>query len=72
MAGDRLVCFTDGLPEADSPAGEEFGDDRLVETIRTHRSEPAEVLMRTVLHAVSAWTGGAFQDDATLIVVAID
>jgi sigma-B regulation protein RsbU (phosphoserine phosphatase) len=70
--GDRLVCFTDGLTEADSPAGDEFGDDRLVETIRAHRAESAEVLMRTVSQTVSAWTGGAFQDDATLIVVAID
>jgi sigma-B regulation protein RsbU (phosphoserine phosphatase) len=29
-AGDRLVCFTDGITEARSPDDEEFGEDRLV------------------------------------------
>jgi phosphoserine phosphatase RsbU/P len=54
-AGDRLVCFTDGITEANNPGGEEFGEDRLIDAIR----------------AVGEWTGGAPQDDATLIVVAV-
>ena len=29
--GDRLVLFTDGITEAGSHEGREFGDDRLVE-----------------------------------------
>jgi sigma-B regulation protein RsbU (phosphoserine phosphatase) len=71
-SGDRLVCFTDGLSEANSPLGEEFGEDQLVETIRAHRTASAPELARVVFAGVSEWTGGAFQDDATLIVVAID
>ena len=32
--GDRLVLFTDGVTEACSPRGAEFGDDRLVAAVR--------------------------------------
>jgi phosphoserine phosphatase RsbU/P len=71
QAGDRLVCFTDGITEATSPSGEEFGEDRLVETIRAHRGDRPDALARTLTERVTAWTGGATQDDATLIVVAI-
>ena len=70
-AGDRLVCFTDGITEATSPDGEEFGEDRVIETIRAHGNTPPDTLARTLTERVTAWTGGAFQDDATLIVVAI-
>jgi len=70
-SGDRLVCFTDGITEANNPAGDEFGEDRLIDAIRAHHNESADRLARTIADAVAAWTGGAPQDDATLIVVAV-
>ena len=70
-AGDRLVCFTDGITEANNPGGEEFGEDRLIDAIRANQAEPADRLARTIADAVGEWTGGAPQDDATLIVVAV-
>jgi len=70
--GDRLVFFTDGITEALSPTGEEFGDDRLVNMIVAHRTESADRMAGTVTDVVAAWTGGSPQDDATLIVVAVD
>ncbi|HYN09931.1 MAG TPA: SpoIIE family protein phosphatase [Vicinamibacterales bacterium] len=69
--GDRLVCYTDGITEALTPDNGEFGEDRLVETIRALRTEPPDRLARAVSDAVTAWTGGAPQDDATLIVAAM-
>ena len=69
--GDRLVLFTDGIVEAQRKDGEQFGDERLVETIVEHRRDPAQGLLDAILDAVSAFTGGAFQDDATLVSVAI-
>jgi sigma-B regulation protein RsbU (phosphoserine phosphatase) len=69
---DRLVFFTDGITEALAPNGDEFGDDRLVDILGAHRSEPADRLAQTVTDAVAAWTGGMPQDDATLIVMAVD
>jgi phosphoserine phosphatase RsbU/P len=70
-SGDRLVLFTDGITEALSPSGDEFGDERLVEMTRAHRTEPADQLVATLADAATAWTSGSPQDDATLIVVAI-
>jgi sigma-B regulation protein RsbU (phosphoserine phosphatase) len=71
-AGDRLVCFTDGITEALSPDGDEFGDDRLVDLIRANRAASADALATTLGDALATWTGGSAQDDATLIVVAIE
>lgn len=69
--GDRLVFFTDGITEALTPSGDEFGEERLVDMTCAHRTETAESLVATLTDAVTAWTGGSPQDDATLIVVAV-
>src|SRR5437867_4495074 len=37
QAGDYIVAFSDGVTEALNPAGEEFTDERLVESVKTHR-----------------------------------
>lgn len=70
-SGDRLVLFTDGLVEAENATRELYGDDRLIETLRRHASDSAEELQRRILAAASEHCGGEFQDDATLIVVAV-
>lgn len=70
-AGDRLVCFTDGITEAEDPSREQFGDGRLLDTIRRHQLGTADALVQSVSDAVSAWTGGVAQDDATLLAVAV-
>jgi sigma-B regulation protein RsbU (phosphoserine phosphatase) len=70
--GDRLVLFTDGIVEAQRLDGEQFGDDRLFETIVERRCESAQGLVDAILDAVTAFTGGGFQDDATLVSVAIN
>jgi sigma-B regulation protein RsbU (phosphoserine phosphatase) len=72
IAGDRLVCFTDGITEAASPADEEFGDARLIETLGALAAYRAPAIAEGLMQAVTTWTGGAAQDDATLIVVRFD
>jgi len=69
--GDRLVCFTDGISEAASPTGEEFGDGRLLDVVAAHRDRSPGELTEAVATAAADWAGGATQDDATLIVLAI-
>lgn len=51
-AGDALVLYTDGVTEAESVAGEEFGERRLIETLRSHVTLPASELIETVVAAV--------------------
>ncbi|HEV3275931.1 MAG TPA: SpoIIE family protein phosphatase [Terriglobia bacterium] len=67
--GDRLLLFTDGLTEANNAAGEEFGEDRLIEIAVRYRELSAEALEEKVLGSAAAFTSG-FTDDVTLVVVA--
>jgi sigma-B regulation protein RsbU (phosphoserine phosphatase) len=69
--GDRMVIYTDGLTEAGNPAGEQFGDRRLAEVLDEHGSSRASAL-RNGLWASALQFGGAFADDATLVVLAVD
>jgi sigma-B regulation protein RsbU (phosphoserine phosphatase) len=70
-SGDRLLFYTDGITEARSPEGEEFGDDRLAAAACAVRGSSADIIKDHVVEAVHAFTGGRFDDDATLIAVEI-
>lgn len=68
-SGERLVLFTDGITEARNDDDEEFGEERLIASAVTHRDCDAYVLQARLADAVSRFSGGKYQDDATLIVV---
>ena len=70
-SGDRLVLFTDGIVEAESPECGEFGAERLAQVAVELRQLPADAMQAALLERVSQHCGGAFQDDATLVVIAI-
>jgi sigma-B regulation protein RsbU (phosphoserine phosphatase) len=70
-AGDRLIFYTDGITEARNPAGDDFYEDRLAATAVSARAQPVEAMKDTLLADVNAFSGGQFDDDATLIVVGI-
>jgi serine phosphatase RsbU (regulator of sigma subunit) len=67
--GDWLVAFSDGVTEAINAAGDEFGRDRIAETIRANPHLSADA-MRDLLHAaVRDHAAGQPQfDDLTIIV----
>ena len=69
--GDRLVFYTDGITEARNPQGEEFGTARLAECVRGGRTLPAEELKQEILRTALRHGDGRFEDDATVIVMAI-
>jgi uncharacterized protein YndB with AHSA1/START domain len=69
--GDRLVMFTDGLSEAVDGEGEEFGEERVAELSRCTRQLSAEALRRGLLEQVTEFCTGGFEDDATILVVAV-
>ena len=69
-AGDRLICYTDGITEAEDGDGVEFGEDRLLAAVKTCRPEDSATrVLETATATLALWTGGSAQDDATLIVV---
>ena len=69
--GDRLVLFTDGITEAANGEEEEFGDRRLVEACLRGRQLSAEALHHSLFDLVAEFCGGEFEDDATVVVVAV-
>jgi sigma-B regulation protein RsbU (phosphoserine phosphatase) len=70
--GDRLLLFTDGIVEAEDRDGVEFGEDRLLDILAANRVAGAAVLRQKIMDAVAQFTGGLFQDDATLVVCAFE
>jgi phosphoserine phosphatase RsbU/P len=69
--GDRVILFTDGVTEACNAAGEEFGEARLLHLLEDHRASPADELQTKILAAVAKFSGSRWQDDATLVVLAV-
>ncbi|HEY7096128.1 MAG TPA: SpoIIE family protein phosphatase [Terriglobales bacterium] len=69
--GSRLILFTDGMVDATDSTAAEFGEDRLVEVTRQNRYLNANALKNVLLDAVSTHCDGDFQDDATLLVMAV-
>ncbi|HUK54613.1 MAG TPA: PP2C family protein-serine/threonine phosphatase, partial [Candidatus Binatia bacterium] len=66
--GDTLVMYTDGVTEAPNGAGEEFGEKRLLESIRGHAQGSAAGLLEAVTAAVQQFSSGEQADDLTLVV----
>jgi serine phosphatase RsbU (regulator of sigma subunit) len=72
--GDDVVIFSDGVSEAMTADGEEFGDERLLEAIQASRGAAANLtasqLVDDVIAAVRTFTAGAAQsDDITAMVI---
>lgn len=68
--GARLVIYTDGVTEAQSPTGEFFGRRRLRELVRTHAARSCGDIHAAIRAALSEFTGDAPQgDDLTLVVL---
>jgi len=67
--GDMLVLYSDGVTEATNTNYDEFGEERLIETLKAHRTEPATAIVEAVTKALAEFTAGAPQaDDITLVV----
>jgi serine phosphatase RsbU (regulator of sigma subunit) len=63
--------YTDGITESHNAAGEEFGERRLINlTIRLRDSEPIE-LTEALFRAVSEFNSGNFEDDLTVLALAV-
>ncbi len=71
--GDVLFLYTDGITEAANRQGEMFGVDRLENTLRSAKSQPAEGIIKRVFEEVRRFSGGIPQsDDMTAIALKIE
>jgi sigma-B regulation protein RsbU (phosphoserine phosphatase) len=68
--GDLLAVVTDGVTEALSPAGEEFGDERVRRVLAETAARGAAATLSAVVAAVDAWAGTAgCTDDLTALIL---
>src|SRR4030081_2731460 len=72
QSGDRMVLYTDGVTEAWNSEDEEFGEQRLLTVLQANRRRSAAEIQKEILLAVSGFSHGMWQDDATLLVIAVN
>ena len=70
--GDRVLLFTDGITEVRDANGEEFAEERLINLLIANRHLDAAALQAIVMQTVARFSGGEFQDDATLIALSVE
>jgi len=68
VPGDTLALYTDGVTESFSPAGEEFGEQRLVECLCRCKDRAASAMVGAVVEELRRFSPHDQHDDITLIV----
>src|ERR1700722_3651774 len=68
LAGDTIAFYTDGITEAFNSSGEEFGEQRLTETLRRHRKLSSQDLLAAIVDEVQQFSPDEQNDDITLII----
>lgn len=68
--GDMMVCYTDGVTEAQQHDGKMFGKGRLIETSVRMRSSTSEEIITGIINEINQFVGDITQfDDITLLIV---
>ncbi|WP_433499299.1 PP2C family protein-serine/threonine phosphatase [Sphaerimonospora sp. CA-214678] len=69
--GDRLLFYTDGIIEAETPEGERFGLERFTNFVIKREADgiSAPETVRRLIHAILGHQRGRLQDDATVLLV---
>ncbi len=68
--GSALIFYTDGITEAFSPTGEEFGEERLIKVLTTSKASTARALLEAIDRRVDKFLAGdPPADDMTLLAV---
>lgn len=67
-AGDILALYTDGVSESFNDEGEEFGEERLIESLLRNRGLSSQAMLEAVVDEVRRFSPRQQHDDITLIV----
>lgn len=68
FAGDTLALYTDGITESFNDAGEEFGEQRLIEALRQNCEASPQAALDSIVAQVRKFSGREQHDDITLII----
>ena len=66
--GDRLLLYSDGVPEARDRAGQFFDGDRVARWLSDIDHASAEQFAKEALGELTQWAGGRFDDDVTFVI----
>ena len=67
-----MVLFTDGVSESMNVRDEEWGEERLIETVAACSGLPARDTIARIMQSADAFAAGAPQsDDMTLVVLRV-
>ena len=66
--GDMLFLYTDGVTEQTDAGGQEFGEERLVQFIRSNRNLPPGELQNALLSTITSFGAGRRDDDLTSVI----
>jgi len=67
---DCLVLYTDGVTETLNPEGDEYGVDRMTQSVRASANDGAPAIVKTIIEDVREFTGSVPQnDDITVIAI---
>ncbi len=68
--GDVLVIYTDGLTEAFNEKGEEYGEQRLIKTVKDARSKSAQFICGHMIKSIRQYAIDSTEtDDMTVVVI---
>jgi len=71
-SGDVVCAFTDGVFEAQNPAGAEFGERAIADFLQAHRRLGARELGDALYRRIKNFIGkGKFRDDFTILIVKV-
>lgn len=71
--GDRLVLYTDGITECEDPKGRQFGDQNLLNHLRSTSHLSMDVALATLRRELKSWSGtDEFADDVSAVALQID
>jgi sigma-B regulation protein RsbU (phosphoserine phosphatase) len=65
--GGLLLLYSDGITESEKGAGEEYGETRLLDQLRHHRSQGPTGVVHSVIADVDAFTAGVRRDDRAIL-----
>jgi sigma-B regulation protein RsbU (phosphoserine phosphatase) len=71
-SGDLLLLFTDGLVEAEDSSGEPFGEDKLIDVVRTVLDLRCSDIVQRIHQTIADFTGGKLVDDFTVVAVKVE
>ncbi len=71
LPGDTLALYTDGITESFNEAGEEFGEERLMDALCRNQGLSSRALLAAIVDEVRRFSRSEQHDDITLIVAKI-